>query len=280
MQKEDKFAFGFMDLPKRSKKPREVGITMLEGDAMMCIMGPRSLRDLIEWAEEWIDWFKFLASTIMFQKKQHVIEKFDILKENGIVPFPGGMLVETAIMQNKVEPLLNELKNMGCTGLEISDSLISLTVEQKIKMIELAKGYGFRVLVEVGKKDPKAPISSSEVIRQMEEYLAAGAEKLVFEMDEVEALFEKGNSSKEAMEGARVLLEIAHSVGHRNIIFEVPLLDYLTVKPIWWWFVNNLGPDVNLGNVNPNHILALEITRRGLATIGWGKIFTPILDEK
>jgi phosphosulfolactate synthase len=52
--------------------------------------------------------------------------------------------------------------------------------------------------------------------------------------------------------------EIAHNVDVREVIFEAPTKDSQA------WFVRRFGPEVNLGNIQPDEVIPLETLRVGL----------------
>jgi phosphosulfolactate synthase len=52
--------------------------------------------------------------------------------------------------------------------------------------------------------------------------------------------------------------EIVHEIDPGSILFDAPRKDQQV------WFVRRFGSEVNLGNVPPNEVLALETLRLGL----------------
>jgi len=52
--------------------------------------------------------------------------------------------------------------------------------------------------------------------------------------------------------------EIVHGVAVDDLIFEAP------TKASQAWFVKQLGPNVNLGNIPPDEVIPLETLRLGL----------------
>jgi phosphosulfolactate synthase len=55
-----------------------------------------------------------------------------------------------------------------------------------------------------------------------------------------------------------LLDEIAHGVPIENVLFEAP------TKSSQAWFVKHFGPNVNLGNIPPDEVIAVETLRLGL----------------
>jgi phosphosulfolactate synthase len=52
--------------------------------------------------------------------------------------------------------------------------------------------------------------------------------------------------------------EIAHEVSVDNVLFEAPTKDSQA------WFVKHFGPNVNMGNIPPDEVIAVEPLRLGL----------------
>jgi phosphosulfolactate synthase len=52
--------------------------------------------------------------------------------------------------------------------------------------------------------------------------------------------------------------EIVHEIAHQDLIFEAP------TKASQAWFVNEFGPEYNLGNIPPDEVIPLETLRLGL----------------
>jgi phosphosulfolactate synthase len=111
----------------------------------------------------------------------------------------------------------------------------------------------FIVIAEVGSKgtQPVPGQWGAEMLGDM----AAGAAWVVAEGREsgTIGLFEAdGSVHRELVE------EIVRAVGAETIIFEAPQ------RPQAVWLLRHLGPNVNLGNIAPEDVVALETLRRGL----------------
>jgi phosphosulfolactate synthase len=55
-----------------------------------------------------------------------------------------------------------------------------------------------------------------------------------------------------------LIVEIAEAVGVEHVVFEAPS------KASQAWFIKEFGPSVNLGNIPPDEVIALETLRLGL----------------
>ncbi len=268
MSAEGKRIFSFMRIPERTSKPRTNGLTMVEGDYMLAVAGMNWLQDLVEWGGQWIDYFK-VGHPMMFQPRELVMRKLALLKKHDIHPYVGGNTTEAVIRQGCVEQFLDELQELGISVVEVSSTVLSLTIGQKVMMIQKARERGFTVFAEVGKKligtgGPKGRMPTSEVIREMKECLSAGAFKVVYEHTEIEQL-----PGEEA--GFTRLLEVAGAVGADNIMFEVPIDQWREISVYGASYILSFGPNVNIGDVDPVHVLMMELLRSGLSTRTFGK---------
>ncbi|MBI4330544.1 MAG: phosphosulfolactate synthase [Chloroflexi bacterium] len=261
--------FSFFHLPYRTAKPRTTGLTMVEGDYMLAVAGMYWLHDLVDWGAAYVDLFK-VGPTMMFQPEELVARKLGLLNQHDIRPYLGGNTTETAIMQDCFLPLWREARGLGINTIEISDTIQPLTLPQKVKLIKMARKEGITVFAEVGKKligagGPRTHMPLSEVTRQMKECLDAGADKIVYEHTELEDLAEKG-------EGLGSLLEVAGTIGADNIMFEVPVGEWKRVSPFAAFYIQNFGTNVNIGDVDPRHVLQIQKYRMGFGTRSSGKV--------
>jgi phosphosulfolactate synthase (CoM biosynthesis protein A) len=53
--------------------------------------------------------------------------------------------MEAVILQNRVELYFDELQELGINAMEVSSTVLSLSIEEKVKFIERAKARGFTV---------------------------------------------------------------------------------------------------------------------------------------
>jgi phosphosulfolactate synthase len=111
------------------------------------------------------------------------------------------------------------------------------------------------VLSEVGSKDAEKIIPPYEWIEQMESEISAGVWKVIAEAREsgTVGIF---RGTGEVRSG--LVAEIIRKIPQDKIIWEAPL------KSQQVWFIKLYGANVNLGNIAPNELLALETLRLGL----------------
>lgn len=158
-----------LTLRERKSKPRQdSGLTSALDNGISL----RELEDLIESSGDHIDFIKFgWGSAILTRNLE---KKIDHLKRNNIDFWFGGTLFEIAHAQGCVKRICNWAHALGASHFEISDGTIDLPREQKLEYIGKIS-QEFRVLSEVGDKDPRKMKESECWIREMKEELTAGA---------------------------------------------------------------------------------------------------------
>jgi phosphosulfolactate synthase (CoM biosynthesis protein A) len=148
----------------------------------------------------------------------------------------------------------------GVSVIEVSSTHLSWEIKDKIHMVKKARDAGFTVFVEVGKKrigdsgGPKQRMPVSEVVREMNDCLNAGAFKVVYEYTEIVKLMQEED-------GLKQLLEVARAVEADNIMFEVPVTHWREVSPYVALYVEHFGANVNIGDVDPSHVAQIEVDR-------------------
>jgi phosphosulfolactate synthase len=239
---------GLLDLPDRSTKPRQRGITHVL-DAGLSVA---QVDGLIEVAGGSVDLVKLGWGTAL--ATGNLDAKLARYREHGIPVVLGGTLTEIAIGQDRLEPLIEWLHDLGLEHLEISDGTITLEHERKLELIaRLARD--FTVLSEVGSKDDTRIMAPYRWVEQIQQELEAGAWKVIAEAREsgTAGIFRADGEVRMGL-----IDEIAHAIDPDLILFEAPRKDQQV------WFVRRFGPNVNIGNVAPADVLSLETIRLGL----------------
>jgi phosphosulfolactate synthase len=238
-----------LDLPRRSAKPREVGVTHVldKGLAVAEIDG------MVEVAGGSIDIVKLGWGTAL--ATGNLEAKLARYHDHGIPVVLGGTLTELAIAQDRLEDLVSWVHELGLGHFEISDGTIAMPHERKLELIErLARD--FVVLSEVGSKDDTGAITPPyRWVEMMRAELAAGAWKVIAEGREAgtAGIFRPTGEVREGL-----IDEIVHDIDPGRILFDAPR------KAQQVWFVRRFGPDVSLGNIAAGDVLALETLRLGL----------------
>jgi phosphosulfolactate synthase len=237
-----------LDLPGRTVKPRENGLTHVldRGLSVAAIDG------LMEIAGDYIDIVKLGWGTAV--ATGNLEAKVARYKEHGVTVMFGGTLTELAIAQNRLDRLVAWLKELRIEHIELSDGTLNIEFDRKLELItRLAEE--FTVLSEVGSKDDTRIMAPYRWVEQMQAELEAGAWKVIAEGRESGAvgIFRHDGEVRQGL-----VDEILHAVPGERIMFDAPRKDQQV------WFVRRLGPDVNLGNVTPEDVLSLETIRVGL----------------
>jgi phosphosulfolactate synthase len=240
---------GFLELPERSAKPRQVGITHVidRGLSIADVDG------LIEVAGNSVDLVKLGWGTAL--ATGNLERKLARYREHGIPTVLGGSLTELAIAQDRLGQLVEWVKSLEIAYFEISDGTIALEHDRKLEMIaQLAED--FTVLSEVGSKDDTGAITPPYIwVEQMSKELEAGAWKVIAEGREsgTAGIFRPTGEVREGL-----IAEIVHGIDQDSILFDAPRKDQQV------WFVRRFGPDVNISNVPVGEVLGLETLRLGL----------------
>ena len=242
-----------MPVTDRSTKPRTTGLTMVIDKGM----GIHRLGDLILSASDYIDIVKLTFGTSAFYDKELLKEKNKKMTSASIDVMPGGTFLEIAIWQNKLEEYLDRAKELGFSAIEISDGTIDMDLGTRKNAISKARDWEFEVITEVGKKDPKEALPLSQVHRLIEEDLTNGAKKVIIEAREAGkgvGIFDTdGKIKQDEVEGIIRGVEDIHT-----IMWEAPIKNQQQALII------RCGTNVNLGNIPPDEILALEALRQGV----------------
>lgn len=240
-------------LGNRLNKPRTTGLTMIIDKGL----GLGETRDLLNLAGDYIDFFKLGFGTSALYNNDILAEKIHLVRSHGVEIYPGGTFLEVAILQDKLRQYLALAKDFGFTAVEVSDGTIELSHATRASAITIAAEMGFTVLTEVGKKDPDSDFEIKEIVQLVNKDLACGATHVIVEGRESGksvGLYDKnGNLIVSDLE------ELVYSIGDASkLIWEAPMKDQQQELII------RFGPNVNIGNVNPHEILALEALRVGL----------------
>lgn len=220
-------------------------------------LGRNAFTDLVETASDYINCVKFGFGTAPLYKTEVLLHKINLAKQHGILVMPGGTLLETAVQQDLVPVFFKTICNLGFNAVEVSDGTIELPRSKRTELIREGKQHGLRVFTEYGKKLSGSLIDAARLAETMETDLAAGAEFLTVEARESGVgvgVFDQNGECRE-----KVIQDIIEFVPDSSkLVWEAPQKQQQAM------FLRKFGPNVNLGNIHPGEILALETMRRGL----------------
>ena len=234
-------------MPDRTKKPRTSGLTMVMDKGLSV----REAEDLMSVGSDYIDYLKLGFGTSVFTTG--VREKVQVYESAGVRTYLGGTLFEAFVVRNKFDEYVELIDKLGIKSVEVSDG--SYEMEQDIKtdyIRRLAEKY--YVLSEVGSKKKEVVYSPEEWVKMMVSELEAGSAKVIAEARESGTT---GIYNDDGSINTTLINKLSGEVGFDRIIWEAPL------KSQQAWFIKQFGANVNLGNIAPNEIIALESLRNG-----------------
>ncbi len=237
-----------LDLPDRSAKPRQQGLTHVLDRGLSV----SEIEGLVATAGAYVDVVKLGWGTALVTG--NLEEKIKRYRELEIPLVLGGTLTELAIAQDRLDRFIAWLHELELDHIEISDGTIELRHDDKLELIRRLSGE-FTVLSEVGSKDDTRIMAPYRWVEQIERELEAGAWKVIAEAREsgTAGIFRHDGEVRMGL-----IDEIVHAVPPEKILFEAPQKDQQV------WFVRRFGPNVNLGNITPDDVLSLETIRLGL----------------
>lgn len=242
-----------LPVPERLRKPRETGWTMVIDKGL----GLHAIDDLMQAAAASIDVVKLTFGTSAFFEFDVLKEKVRTITAHGVYCMPGGTFQEVAVWQGALDRYLERARELGFNAIEVSDGTIEMDARTRADAIGKAVKAGFRVLSEVGKKDPSDAQPMAVLANVVHADLDCGAFMVIMEAREAGkgvGIYDASGLPKEAeidgfLKGVR---------DPSRILWEAPL------GPQQRYLVLRFGPNVNLGNIPPEDILALEALRSGL----------------
>jgi phosphosulfolactate synthase len=212
---------------------------------------------LILCAGDYIDIIKLTFGTSAFFDKDVLKKKNDLITSSGIDVMPGGTFLEVAVWQKTLGAYLKRALLLGFTAMEISDGTIEMDKRMRKEAIQRALDQGFKVITEVGKKDPREALSMEAIHDLIAQDLSSGAFKVIIEAREagrgVGIFDQEGKTKKDEID--RILSGGADA---NDLVWEAPF------KNQQQDLILRFGLNVNLGNIPPDEVLALEALRQGV----------------
>jgi phosphosulfolactate synthase len=240
-------------LAGRSAKPRTAGQTMVLDKGL----GLSHTGDLLELAAPYIDYMKLGFGTPALYRAELLKAKIELIRSHGVEPYPGGTFLEVAWVQGKLPDYFTACERLGFRLVEVSDGTITLSAEERQAVIRSAQDRGLTVITEVGKKAGEVELDPVFALRQISADLEAGAVKVIVE-------------GRETGQGAGLYDMQGRVKGETLEVLAVGVADPATLlwetpaKEQQQALISRFGPNVNLGNIAPADVIALEALRRGL----------------
>jgi len=212
----------------------------------------REAEDFVFSSAEYTDLVKFGFGTALITKGLE--EKIKIYNDAGLKPYFGGTLFEMYIVRGMFDEFRSFIGGFDIGLAEISDGSMAIPHQEKLEYIrKLSRDV--TVISEVGSKIAGAEVPDEEWAGMMKRELEAGSWKVIAEAREsgTIGIYRKdGSANMDLIEG------IIEEVKMDDVLWEAPIESQQA------WFIQLLGADVNLGNIAPGEVVALESLRLGL----------------
>jgi phosphosulfolactate synthase len=211
--------------------------------------------DVVRSGGQYVDLVKFGWGTALVTPD--LARKVEFLTRNEIAYMFGGTLFEKYVAAERFDAYRDLCREHGCRMVEVSNGTIPLDDSRKADFIARLAGE-FDVVAEVGFKDPPRSemFSPNQWVASIRSDFEAGARLVMLEARE------SGSSGicRPNGELRYGLIEhiLASGLNADRLVFEAP------TKELQTYFVKRVGTDVNLGNIAPADVIALETLRLGL----------------
>lgn len=261
-QTADAPAFPFLRRADRPPKPRTVGRTEIRGPYYTA-MGAEHLADLLDGVAQYVDSFK-IGSPIAVMPRRVLSRYIDACHERDVRVSTGGF-IEYVLTQGRdaAERFFAECADIGFDIVEISAGMITLPLDDFLRLIERAKQNGLSVTAEVGIQFGAGGSSSVEdlasegtgdprwAVHRARRALEVGADLVMVESEGITEQVREWRTDVAAL--------FASELGLEQVMFEA------ADPAVFRWYIKNYGPDVNLF-VDYSQIYQLECLRAGI----WG----------
>lgn len=237
-----------LPMPPRPPKPRRRGVTAVTDKGTPI----GELRSVLEAYGIYLDIAKLGIGAGYIEP--FLREKVALYAQHQVPVYFGGTLFEKFFHAGRIREYRRLMADVGITMAEISEGSLPIPLERRCELVK-EWSRDLTVLAEVGTKDGDAETSPRQWISETKALLDAGAAYVITEgRDSGSAgIFTKtGELRKDLIEA------LVGEVPAERLLFEAP------TEKAQMYFINRIGPDVNLGNVAVSGLLVLEAQRRGL----------------
>ncbi|OPH60784.1 phosphosulfolactate synthase [Paenibacillus ferrarius] len=237
---------------QRQAKPRTLGKTMVMDKGL----GLFAFQDLLSTSSSHLDMIKIGFGTSPLYPQEVLKSKISLAKESGICIYPGGTFLEVALTQQAVDSFFDMIVALGFNGVEISNGTIDIDRTTRTELIARGLEEGLEVITEYGKKGWGSTIELEELIETVMIDTEIGATLVTIEARESGVgvgIFDHSGKCKD-----EELQQVLSAVNGQKLLWEAPL------KSQQVHLISMLGPEIHLGNISPDELIALEALRRGL----------------
>jgi len=238
-----------LSLPDRSDKPRVSGYTSVLDKGTP----PSQLDDELSLCGAYVDMAKLGWGTGLLTPR--LSEKVEVYRRHGAELCLGGTLFELCYLRGELDRYEALVAELGLAVVEVSNGTLEIDERAKLRVIERFAAQ-YRVFSEVGSKDAAAIVSPARWVKAIKAELAAGADKVILEGRESGSAGMYRGSGEIRMGLIQEILDAG--ISPDQLLFEAPQ------KHQQVWFIETIGPEVNLANIPLSEVLSLETLRLGL----------------
>lgn len=221
--------------------------------------GIRSVQDIVEMSGRRIGRAKLAYGSSLLTEPRLLQRIVGLLNDAGITTYPGGTVLEMALRRDDFQAFIDWAHAVGFSGVEVCDGVIPMSDRQRRDSIARARDAGFSVNTVVQEVVRKPVIEVESLAKRIDRAhadLDAGAEKvhLVFQA------MARGETPSDVVGPAKRdhAFALVEAVGLDRLVFEALSPDEQL------FYLRLLGPKVNIGHVDPRHVMLLETLRQGL----------------
>ena len=252
--------FPLKHIPERTSGERSYGLTMMMDKGLSL----KEAEHFIDSSAEYTDLVKFGFGTALITRQLE--EKVKLYKSAGLKPYFGGTLFEMFFVRNSFEEYRRFVTESGLEVVEVSDGSIRMEHDEKLKCIDVLSA-DFQVLSEVGSKVKGVELSNEMWVSNMKTELETGAWKVIAEARESGTI---GIYQSDGSANRQLIDDIMNEISVEDVLWEAPN------KAQQAMFIRMIGANVNLGNIAPAEVVALEALRCGMR----GDTFFDVLPEE
>ena len=235
-------------IPCRSTKPRQSGITMMMDKGLSV----KEAEEFVKSSGDFTDFVKLGFGTAIITRD--LDSKLEVYREGKVRPYFGGTLFELFYVRGLFDKYREFISDHKLDLVEVSDGTVNIDHDKKLECIEIL-ARDVQVLSEVGSKLAGVIIPVDEWVNMMTSELKSGAWKVIAEARESGTT---GIYNPDGSANTELVTDITDNIDHQDVIWEAPL------KSQQVYFIKMLGANVNLGNIAPDEVLAMEALRLGL----------------
>lgn len=259
-------AFDILAIGPHSGKPRTSGLTIVVDGMDGGFLSLQEVEALGDFAAEYVDYIKLGWTIARLTRVSLIRRKIEALHDAGIRVMMGGVALEYALIQGRSDEFIRECVALGIDAVEVSTSASYISIRRQLELVECIRKMGAEAFVELGRKGEAHDPTVADVHSYLARCVSAGASRIILESERI--------ASTGASGGLEAFLEELTTIEHEKLIIELPYgISFPDLLPVASQVFGILGPEVNVANVDPRHVMAVETVRTGVC---FGELFARV----